>query len=149
MKRLVRELRLQAFAIGDVLDGTDEADLPARIVEDHPSLLVQRALGAVGQPHPVIDAKRAALGHRAMHCFVDGRAVFGMHGEQECSERWAERLGSSTKDSIGFVGPNLVARDQIPLPTPEAGDLLCLGEFSLTVPPFRLGPPAKPGGALE
>src|SRR5215216_309286 len=129
-------------ALGDVLDGPEHSQgLPVR-ADAHLGLSEQHTLHAVIPSDAVLDVGEIMV-ISSSECLLDvrpnSRSILGIHLRNGHLEGGGKRLWDVPVDAIHLIGPrDPVLRDH-PLPAPDVGDLLGLGELRLLLTKLLLG----------
>ena len=128
-------------ALGDVLLGADEAHDPAPLV-DHPFAAGhRRADRAVRPDEAVLEAEGARVGPHAPEPVQDPGAIRRVDELADAALHRQPDPRRKPDDPGHLVGEGQLVGLEVPLPAPDVGDPLGLGELAPAGQELALGPP--------
>ena len=139
-------LRLELEAFRDVLGGADQPDRVTRPVANRLAFDVHQALCAVGPGDAVRHRVRSRTLARATVRRLLARDVVRVDQREQRGIRPAERSRLDAEDPAELVGPLDRIRGEVPLPAPDMGDPLSLGQAALAFAQTPLGRGTLPEG---
>src|SRR5262249_42896883 len=119
LQRLLRPLPLR-----DIEHGAQEAKCAAVLIADDLRLLVYGPDLPVRKDDAMVDAERGSLSERREHGPEERRPVFRQDDLEQLLIGGAGGRTTEPEDAIDLVRPADPVRPRVPLPTPQAGDLL-------------------------